>query len=82
VNNGGAFARAVAFGRVGEAKVQLERPDREAFHTCQVRVIDEFQARNPKHQASHAGQRLPGTDTRFANSRERLIDSLREVGLR
>ena len=45
-------------------------------------VLDEFLLRHPKYEISDIGQRLGGADPRVAESRDRLISSLREIGMR
>ena len=46
------------------------------------KVFDEFLARHPGYEAGRIAQRLPGTDPRFVEGRDRLVASLRELGLR
>ncbi len=46
------------------------------------KVFDEFLARQPGYEAGRIVQRLPGTDPRFVEGRDRLVASLRELGLR
>ncbi len=46
------------------------------------KVLDEFLARQPGYEAGRIVQRLPGTDPRFVEGRDRLVASLRELGLR
>jgi len=45
-------------------------------------AFDDFQLRHPKYEISEIGQRLGGTDARVVESRERLVASLREIGMR
>ena len=45
-------------------------------------VLDEFLLHHPKYEISDIGQRLGGADPRVAESRDRLISSLREIGMR
>lgn len=45
-------------------------------------VLDDFLLRHPKYEISDIGQRLGGTDPRVVESRDRLILSLREIGMR
>ena len=45
-------------------------------------VLDDFLLRHPKYETSDIGQRLGGTDPRVVESRDRLIASLREIGMR
>lgn len=45
-------------------------------------VLDDFLLRHPKYEISHIDQRLDGVDPRFVESRDRLISSLREIGMR
>ena len=45
-------------------------------------VVDDFLLRHPKYETSDIGQRLGGTDPRVIESRDRLIASLREIGMR
>ena len=45
-------------------------------------AFDEFQARNPTYEVGRIVQRLTGTDPRFVEGRDRLVASLRELGLR
>ena len=44
-------------------------------------VLDDFLLRHPKYEISHIDQRLDGADPRFVESRDRLISSLRELGM-
>ena len=46
------------------------------------KVVDEFLVRHPGYEAGRIVQRLPGTDPRFVEGRDRLVASLRELGLR
>ena len=46
------------------------------------KVLDDFLARHPGYEAGRIVQRLPGTDPRFVEGRDRLVASLRELGLR
>jgi len=46
------------------------------------KIFDEFQARHPKFEVRQIEMRMPGTDPRFIEARERVVASLREVGLR
>jgi adenylate cyclase len=46
------------------------------------KVFDEFLARHPGYEVGRISQRLPGTDPRFVEGRDRLVASLRELGLR
>jgi tetratricopeptide (TPR) repeat protein len=45
-------------------------------------AFDDFLLRHPKFESNHIRQRLDGTDPRFVESRDRLISSLREIGMR
>jgi DNA-binding winged helix-turn-helix (wHTH) protein/TolB-like protein len=45
-------------------------------------VLDDFLLRHPRYEISDIGQRLGGTDPRVVESRERLVASLREIGMR
>jgi TolB-like protein len=45
-------------------------------------VLDDFLLRHPRYEISDIDQRLGGTDPRVVESRDRLIASLREIGLR
>jgi DNA-binding winged helix-turn-helix (wHTH) protein/TolB-like protein len=45
-------------------------------------ALDDFLLRHPKYEVSEIGQRLGGTDARVVESRDRLISSLREIGMR
>ena len=45
-------------------------------------VLDDFLLRHPNYDTSHIAQRIDGTDQRLLESRERLIASLREIGMR
>lgn len=45
-------------------------------------VLDDFLLRHPKYEISDIGQRLGGADPRVVESRDRLIASLREIGMR
>jgi DNA-binding winged helix-turn-helix (wHTH) protein/TolB-like protein len=45
-------------------------------------VVDDFLLRHPKYESSDIGERLGGTDPRVVESRDRLVASLREIGLR
>jgi len=45
-------------------------------------VFDEFLARNPGFDVRRVVQRLPGTDPRFVEGRDRLVASLRELGMK
>lgn len=46
------------------------------------KIFDEFMARHPTFDTGRVLQRLPGTDPRFVEGRDRLVASLRELGLR
>jgi len=46
------------------------------------KVFDEFLVRHPGFEVGRILQRLPGTDPRFVEGRDRLVASLRELGLR
>ena len=45
-------------------------------------VVDDFLLRNPKYESSDIGERLSGADPRVVESRDRLVSSLREIGMR
>jgi DNA-binding winged helix-turn-helix (wHTH) protein/TolB-like protein len=45
-------------------------------------VLDDFLLRHPKYEISDIGQRLGGTAPRVVESRERLVASLRDIGMR
>jgi len=45
-------------------------------------VLDDFLLRHPKYETSDIGERLGGSDPRVIESRDRLIASLREIGMR
>ena len=45
-------------------------------------VLDDFLLRHPKYEISQIDQRLGGADSRVVESRDRLIASLREIGMR
>ena len=44
-------------------------------------VLDDFLLRHPKYEINDIGERLGGTDPRVVESRERLVASLREIGM-
>jgi adenylate cyclase len=46
------------------------------------KVFDEFLVRHPGYEVGRIVQRLPGTDPKFLEGRDRLVASLRELGLR
>jgi hypothetical protein len=45
-------------------------------------VLNNFLLRHPNYDTRHITQRIDGTDQRLLESRERLIASLREIGMR
>lgn len=45
-------------------------------------VFDDFMLRQPKYMSSDISERLSGTDSRVVESRDRLLASLREIGMR
>jgi hypothetical protein len=45
-------------------------------------AFDEFMARHPGFGPRHIVERLPGEHPRFVEGRERLLASLRELGMR
>lgn len=46
------------------------------------KVFDEFMKRNPKYTLANLEQRLPGTHPTYVEGRERLVASLRDLGLK
>jgi TolB-like protein len=46
------------------------------------KIFEEFQTRHPKYDAAQIERRMPGTEPRYVEGRERLTASLREIGLR
>lgn len=46
------------------------------------KVFDEFMKRNPKYSLTNLEQRLPGTHPIYVEGRDRLVASLRELGLK
>ena len=46
------------------------------------KVFDQFLVRNPGYEVNRIVLKLPGTDPRFVEGRDRLVASLRELGLR
>jgi hypothetical protein len=46
------------------------------------KIIDEFRARSPEFKIADLERLMKGSDPRYVEGRQRLIDSLRAVGMR
>ena len=45
------------------------------------RIVVEYRSRNPEFEASHLSRMMVGTEPRYAEGRQRMIDSLRALGI-
>jgi TolB-like protein len=85
------YSQAAEYARVGwQASPRLPLPPltlaaalhRDGKVDEARKVVDEYRSRNPEFQVAHLEQRLlPGTEPRFVEGRQRMVDSLRALGM-
>ena len=85
------YPQAAEFARIGwQASPRLPLPPltlaaalhREGKVDEARKIVDEYRSRNPEFKVAHLEQRLLlGTEPRFVEGRQRMIDSLRALGM-